>query len=419
MSEEKLEARYGLPKEVIFCKKCVMSNQRPSSTNEYMHRSSTKHLTLELDKDGICSACRVNEAKDKNIDWKKREKELLKLLAKYRSKDGSYDVLVPGSGGKDSAFQSHILKYKYNMHPLTVTWSPHLYTDIGWKNFQNWLHVGGFDNYLFTPNPKIHRLLTRLAFENLLHPFQPFILGQKTFALKMAAKFGIKLIMYGEMPGEYGTGISMNEAKFRSTSTEKEGYSLDYSLGRKTKDLYLGGMRVEDIIKKYKVTMGDLDPYIPMNLDAVKKNKIDFYYLGYFLKWAPQECYYYAVEHTGFQTNPERTEGTYSKYNSLDDRIDGFFYYTTFIKFGLGRTTYDASQEIRNKHLNREEAMALVKKFDGEFPKKYFTEIMDYLGMKPERFYELCDRFRSPHLWKDVNGEWKLRHTVNKDGTDD
>ena len=89
-----------------------------------------------------------------------------------------------GSGGKDSAYTAHILKYKYNMNPLTVTWAPHLYTDIGWKNFTNWMHVGGLDNILFTPNGKLHRLLTQLSFKNLLHPFQPFIIGQRIIGPK-------------------------------------------------------------------------------------------------------------------------------------------------------------------------------------------------------------------------------------------
>ena len=102
--------------------------------------------------------------------------------------------------------------------------------------------------------------------------------------------------------------------------------------------------------------------------EKIGKN-VNFYYLGYYIKWIPQEAYYYAVENTGFKANPERTEGTYSKYNSLDDRIDGFHYWSTFVKFGIGRATYDASQEIRNKHLTREEGQALVKRFDGEFPK--------------------------------------------------
>lgn len=413
MSETK--AFFGLPEEVKFCKKCVISNQRPSSTNEYLHTIDTKHTTIEFDEEGVCYACRVNEAKHQSIDWKKREEELIELCDRYRSKDGSYDVLVPGSGGKDSAFQSHILKYKYKMHPLTVTWSPHIYTDIGWKNFRNWVHKGGFDNYLFTPNPKIHGLLTKLAVENLLHPFQPFILGQKTFAPKMAAKFGLKLIMYGEMPGEYGQKIPVTEAKFRTKGSETEGFSIDYALGREYRDLCLGGVRVGEIMDRHGATYGDLEPYLPMNPSIILDNNIEFHYLGYYLRWTPQECYYYAVENTGFEANPDRTEGTYSKYNSIDDRIDGFFYYTTWIKFGLGRATYDAAQEIRNKHLTREEGVALVHRFDGEFPKKYFKEILEYTGMTEEAFMEVMNspKFRSPHLWEKIGGEWVLKHKVS------
>ena len=109
---------------------------------------------------------------------------------------------------------------------------------------------------------------------------------------------------------------------------------------------------------------------------------------------------------------PVRSEGTYTKGNSLDDKIDGFFYYTMYIKFGIGRASTDAAQEIRNKHLTREEGVALVKKFDGEFPNRYFKEVMEHIGMKEERFLELCDQFRSPHLWEKVNGQWKLRHLI-------
>lgn len=412
MTEENLEVFYGLHKEVTFCKKCVMSNQRPSSTNEYKHTIDSKKETLCFDPEGVCYACRVNEAKHEQINWKAREEEFIELLNRYRSKDGSYDVLVPGSGGKDSAYQSHTLKYKYKMHPLTVTWSPHIYTDIGWENFQNWLHVGGFDNFLFTPNPKIHRLLTRLAFENLLHPFQPFIFGQKTFAPKIAAKFNIKIIMYGEMPCEYGINVPITAKKF-STSTE-EGHSINFLEGAKGfSDVYLGGVSAEEILERYKLEKADLAPYLPLDPQRIKEKEIEFHYMGYYLKWTPQECYYYAVENTGFRANPERTEGTYSKYNSLDDRIDPFFYYTAYIKFGLGRASYDAAQEIRNHHLTREEGVALVRRFDGEFPKKYFKEILRYLDLTEEKFIETVDRFRSPHLWRKENGEWKLRYVVS------
>jgi N-acetyl sugar amidotransferase len=400
--EAKLEAKYGLPENVKFCHRCVMSNQRPCSSIEFRHTKDRRHQTLHFDEYDICDACRFAEEKER-IDWKKREGELIQLLDKYRRKDGSYDCLVPGSGGKDSAYQAHILKYKYGMHPLTATWPPIIYTEIGWKNFRNWLYKGGFDNLSFNYNAKVHALLTKLAIENLLHPFQPFILGQKNLAPKIALKYGIPLIFYGENEAEYGNPIADNATSLR----DKSYYTMTH-----LDSVYLGGVPVQELMEKHQLTLNDVLTYLPADGKELERSNIEVHYLGYYLKWTPQEAYYYAVENTGFQANPFRTEGTYSKYNSLDDRIDGFHYYTTYIKFGLGRATYDASQEIRNKHLTREEGVVLVKKFDGEFPQKYFHEIMEYIGMKPERFLELCDQFRSPHLWKKENGQWKLRHGV-------
>ena len=152
--------------------------------------------------------------------------------------------------------------------------------------------------------------------------------------------------------------------------------------------------------------------YLPAPAEDIERTNIQVHYLGYYLRWTPQEAYYYAVEHCGFEANPVRTEGTYSKYNSLDDKIDGFHYYTTWIKFGIGRATYDASQEIRNSHITREEGVALVRRFDGEFPARYFDEVMKYLEIDPEFFMGLVDSARSPHLWNEDSGEWQLRHPV-------
>ncbi len=400
--KKKLEVKYGLPEKVVFCKRCVMSNQRPTSSVEFKHTTNQKHRTLHFDEEGICDACRYAEHKEK-IEWKRRERELLKLLDKHRKDDGSYDCIVPGSGGKDSAYAAHILKYKYGMHPLTVTWPPILYTDYGYENFRNWIEVGGFDNITYKPNGKIMKLLTRLSIENLLHPFQTFILGQKNLAPKIAAKMDVPLIFFGENEAEYGNPIADNVSSLRDKS---------YFTMKNLNQVHLGGVSVTELQKKYDIPLSDLMTFLPLNYKEVEKSRIEVHYLGYYLKWTPQESYYYAVEHTNFQARPFRTQGTYSKYNSIDDKIDDLHYYTTFIKFGIGRATYDASQEIRNKHLTREEGIALVKRFDGEFPDRYLEEVMDYLEMDPEYFSQLCDKFRSPHLWKKEEGEWKLRHAV-------
>lgn len=408
-TNKSLEAYYGLPQEVRFCKKCVMSNQRPASTVEFKHTKDSKKVTMNFDSNGICDACRTAEIKE-NIDWGMREEELVKLLGKHRKNDGSYDCLVPGSGGKDSAYQSHVLKYKYGMNPLTVTWPPILYTDYGLKNWKNWLDTG-FDNISFYRNGKVMKLLTKLSIENLLHPFQTFILGQKNLAPKIAGKFGINLIFYGENEAEYGNPIADNMSSLR----DKSYHSFEH-----LDDIFLGGVSVRELMDNYDIRLSDIMTFLPPKAEELEKANIEVHYLGYYLKWTPQEVYYYAVENTGFKARPFRTQGTYSKYSGIDDKIDDLHFYTTFIKFGIGRASYDASQEIRNKHITREEGMALVNRFDGEFPDRYFNEIMEYIGMKPDHFHALCDKFRSPHLWgKDEKGEWKLRHNVCGEGLDD
>lgn len=400
-----LEVKYGLPPEVKFCTRCVISNQRPSSAVEFSHTKDSKKVTIGVDTQGVCDACRYAEAKDKEVDWEERERNLSALLDKHRSRNGSYDCLVPGSGGKDSVYASHILKAKYGMHPLTVTWAPHLYTDPGWRNFQAWVHKGGFDNYLFTPNGEVHRRLTQLAYRNLLHPFQPFIFGQKNFAPAMALRMGIPLVLYGENEAEYGNPIGENLSAQRDAA-----YFAQES--DRNRPLYFGGVALEEL-PAHGVEIGQMDPYLPARVDDLAGLGVEIHYLGYYLKWTPQQNYYYAVENIGFEANSERTEGTYSKYNSIDDKTDPYHYWTTYLKFGLGRATYDASQEIRNHHISREEAVALVHRYDHEFPRKYLAEFLEYLDMDESEFIEIADSFRSPHLWRKTSDGWELRHRVS------
>lgn len=415
--------KYGLPADVVYCKKCIITNQRPNSAVEYKHTKDSKKATIQFDDDGTCDACRFAERKHKTIDWAEREKILLELCEKHRKHDGSYDCIVPGSGGKDSFYASHILKTKYGMHPLTVTWAPHIYTKWGWENFQAWIHSGQ-DNYLMTPNGRVHRLLTRLSTELLFHPFQAFMFGQKALAPKMSLLFNIPLVFYGENEAEYGNPIG-------DTDSAKRDWS--YFTAEDRSQIYLGGVSVSDLRSHFGVDHNDLQPYLPADPNRIAENNVEVHYLGYYLKWHPQSCYYYAVEHGGFQASPERTPGTYSKYNSIDDRIDDLHYYTTGIKFGIGRASYDAAQEIRSGDISRNEGVALVKRFDHEYPERFTNELFAYLSLSEKEFPKaskmfeqpmmdreyfdlLTDQFRSPHLWCKDNGEWRLRNPIWKEG---
>jgi N-acetyl sugar amidotransferase len=378
---------------IQYCKKCVVSNQRPR---------------IIFDSEGVCSACRYSEEKNQVIDWKTRNKALEELCDKYRRNDGRYDIVVPCSGGKDASYVAHFLKTQYGMHPLTVTWAPFIYTDIGRQNLESFVGAG-FTNILCSPNKILHRKLARTAFEAVGDAFQPFVYGQMSYAFHIALAMDIKLVFYGEN----------GEAEYSGASKTKNwpGMPWDYWA-----EQYFKGVTIYDMVKyglerklidETDYHPSDLTFYAPPNIESLKANDIQFHWLGYYHKWIPQENFYYCAKNTGFRANPDgRSEGTYSKYASLDDRLDGYHYYLGFIKFGIGRTTSDAAHEIRDGHITREEGIALVKKFDGEFPQKYFKEFLEYLNITEEFFWQVVDSYRSPHIWEKDGSLWKLKTAI-------
>ncbi len=385
----------NLPQEIKFCRKCVVSNQRPR---------------IVFDDEGVCSACRYAEQKDNVIDWKARELELEQLLDRHRSKDGQYDVVVPGSGGKDSAFVAHELKHKWGMNPLTVTWSPFVYMDIGYKNWRSFIY-SGFDNILATPNGGLHRKLAKLGFQISGDHFLPFIYGQNSYAYWAAKQYAVKLVFFGENA----------EAEYGGTTKNNDRPGLPYE---DWNELLFKGAGIDNLVKiavemeliTEQDAIRNFTLYRPPNVEGLKKEGISHRWYSYYTKWIPQENYYYCREHTGFEANPDgRSEGTYSKYASLDDLTDGFHYYMSYIKFGIGRATSDAGHEVRDGHITREEAVALVKRYDGEFPKKRFKEFLEYIDIGEDEFWTIVDGWRSPHIWIKENNEWNLRNAVYHD----
>lgn len=374
--------QYNLPSEIRFCKKCTVSNQRPRIT---------------FDEYGVCSACNYAEYKRTKIDWVEREKELLELCSRHRKCNGEFDVIVPCSGGKDGSFVAHQLKYKYGMNPLAVTWAPLKSTVIGRQNLDAFI-ASGFNHILGTPNPQITKKLTHLSFKYLGDPFQPFIYGQTNFPLHMAVKHNVQLIMYGEN-GEVEYGGDMKNA-FRPTRDIQD-----------HDNHYFSGLPPE-FWAEHGISLADLYPFTAPRHEDITRNKTEIHFLGYYKFWDPQENYYYCREHTGFTPNSERSEGTYSKYASLDDQIDGFHYYLSYIKFGIGRTTSDTAHEIRDDKITREEGVALVKRYDHEFPRKYYKEFLEFCSITDAEVHEIIDSWRSDHIWHQEYGEWKLRHAV-------
>ena len=376
---------YNSPEKVSFCSKCTISNQRPRIT---------------FDEKNVCSACNYAKKKHEVTDWNTREKELVELLNKHRRKDGYWDVVVPCSGGKDSVYVAHTLKNKYNMNVLTTTWAPMMYTDVGWRNLHNMID-SGIDNIIGTPDGKTHRTLTKLSLEIMGDVFQPFIYGQKGFPMAIAINYNIPLVMYGENGEvEYGGDLKNADLPTHNVSDDMMKH-------------YFSGIHPEDF-KKYGIDKKKLNYYYPPTEEKAKKAGLENHFFSYYKKWIPQENYYYAMEYCNFEPEPDgRSEGTYSKYASLDDKIAGYHNYFAWLKFGLGRATSDSAHEIRDGHITREEGIALVKKYDGELPKKHFEEFLKYVDLTEQEFHDLCDRFRPDHLWEKKGNQWNLKKQID------
>jgi len=383
-----------LPKKIKFCKKCIISNQRPRT---------------EFDEDGVCNACRYAELKfEGGIDWKGREEELVELLDKYRSKNGNWDVVVPGSAGKDSATVAHQLKARYGMHPFHVTWAPFIYTDIGWQNYFNMVQHG-FDSLLAWPNGLLHRKLARVAFELKGDPWEPFTFGQKAYAYNIANKFKIPLIFYGESGEiEYGGSFKNWDKSHESPADWDELYFKGAGI-----DILLEEGVKMGIFTKDEIKDNCFDFYKAPSLEEIQNLGLTMHWWSYYKLWVPQENFYYAAKNTGFEADHMRTESTYTKSFSIDDRLDPFHWYLAYIKFGYGRATREACSDIRCGHITREEGVYLANRYDHEFPQKYFNDFLNYLDITESHFWEIIDKYRLPHIWMQVDGKWKRRIIVS------
>lgn len=370
-------------RRIEYCKNCLMPNSRPR---------------IVFDEDGICNACHHAENKFEGIDWEARREEFLQILDSHRSKDGWWDCIVPWSGGKDSSSIAYKLKYEYDMNPLLVTFSPMLPTNVGNHNREALLRAG-FDNVFFRPDQRVHRYLAKRFFIERGNHKVAWDAGINVLPVMSALKYDIKLIFYAEHgESEYGGKLIHKDSnKIRDYSEV-----LEHQIGDDPRNW------ADD-----KVTIKELQPYIYPDLVDIERVGVRAYYFSWFHKWSMFENYNYIKERIDFQTHPEgRTPGTFTDFDSLDDKVDPLYYFMQFVKFGFGRCVRDTSRFIQNKDMERSEALELCKKFDHEFPSEYFSEVLEYLDMTEDEFHAVVDNHRNIEIWNNNDGVWALRYPL-------
>lgn len=368
--------------KIIICKSCLMPSSRPRIT---------------FDENNICNACNYQNQK-KKINWNERRLEFEELCNQYRSKDGKHDCIVPWSGGKDSSSIAYKLKYEFNMKPLLTTFSPLIPTKIGKKN-RDLLIKKGFDNLLFKPNDKISKHLSKRFFIERGNPKVHWDAGINAFPVRVGLEKNIKLIFYAEHgESEYGGNILSDESdKIRNLEEVLENQIGDHPSNWEDE----------------KISSNDLTPYIYPDEKELKNNQIKAYYFSYFFKWDVFENYKFVKNKYGFLENETRISGTFQNYDSMDDMIDPLYYYMQYIKFGFGRALRDSSRLIQNKHLLRDEAIKLVKKYDGEYPEENLNEVLKFLNCSLIEFNEIIDKHRNKEIWSQKGNKFQLNFNIS------
>jgi N-acetyl sugar amidotransferase len=364
---------------IKFCATCLMPNSRPR---------------IAFDENGTCNACHTAAAKAE-IDWDVRREEFLELIEKHRGK-GDYDCIVPWSGGKDSSSIAHKLKYEFGLNPLLVTFSPLMPTEVGVHNREA-LVAAGFDQLLSRPNQKVSQHLARRFFIERGNPKIHWDAGVNSAPIQAAVRYNIPLVFYAEHgESEYGGKLlSPEHAKMRDVAEV-----LEHQIGDHPSNW------VDD-----EISERDLAPYIYPEVEDVARVGVKAMYFGYFFPWDVVDNFNYIRKHIDFRSWPGgHIDGTFTDYDSLDDKIDNLYYYMQMIKFGFGRASRDASRQIYRGRMTRDEAVEVARKFDEEFPKQYFNEHLGYLGLTEKEFHELVDKHRNPEIWKFEGNRWKLRY---------
>ena len=367
---------------IRYCIKCLFPETKPD---------------LFFDEKGVCSACVAAEEKDKGIDWKQRELEFHKIVNYYRlpGEKKGYDCLIPVSGGKDSTYQAYFMKEVCGLNPLCVCFETTSVTELGQKNLDN-LTKMGMDVIHFKKNHEVYKKMVVESFKRVGDEMWPNHIGIFTIPVMFAVKFNIPLIVWGEnSQQEYG-GPNLDSVKNRI-------------LNRKWLEEFGGllGNRIQDMIGVNGITEKDLTPYFYPSDEDIERVGVTGIFLGAYFFWDARKQLEIVKKH-GFSIKEDGpTEGTYTNYENIDEKIVSLHDYLKYVKYGFGRATDHACIDIRNGRISREHGLDLVRKYDGKYPSFGIMEFVKYSGMSKFEIDEIIDSYTNPLIFKqDSDGKF-------------
>ncbi|MFZ4646219.1 MAG: N-acetyl sugar amidotransferase [Gemmataceae bacterium] len=369
------------PEILRWCSNCLAMSTRPRIT---------------FDERGRCNACRWMEKK-KTLDWDQRNQELIRLLDKHRRQDGRFDCLVPVSGGKDGSYVAYNLKHKYGMNPLALTVTPALPLPLGEHNLRAFVE-SGYNHITVNPAFEAMRMLNRVGFVEMGFPYYGWLTAIQSAPVRMANRLGIGLIFYGE-DGEVEYG--------GSTETDKNPiYNVHYM-----KKIYLEG-GYDKVLKSSGLPEKDMYFFRFPTDEELSESPIEITHWSYFENWDPYRNYLVAKEHCGLQEAERSNAGTFTNFAQNDQALYALHTYLMYLKFGFGRANQDACIEVRRGAMDRQQAVNLVRLYDGQYPHDYLQTYLDYYQMTQAEFDAALDRWANQDLFEKVGGYWQSRFTV-------
>ncbi len=366
---------------VFWCKNCLNMSTRPR---------------INFDERGWCNACQWMEEKQ-NLNWDLRLKELQEIFNRYRSTTGGFDCVVPVSGGKDGSYVSYNLKHKYGMNPLAITVTPALSLELGDQNLKNFIE-SGYNHIQITPDSEAMRVLNRTGFIEKGFPYYGWLIAIQAAVVRLAVNLNIPLIFYGE-DGEVEYGGS-TESKSRAM------YDVEYM-----RRIYLEGGH-EKVLKASGLENSKLYFFQFPTKEELKGKELKITHWSYFESWDPYRNYLIAKEHCGLQEAEGTNSGTFTNFAQNDQALYALHTYLMYLKFGFGRATQDAGIEIRRGAMTRDQAINLVRLYDGIYPEEFIDTYLDYYQMTLQEFDAVLDRWVNKDLFEKNDGRWQPKFVV-------